>query len=72
MSNDRRMDKQDVICIYVQWNIAQPLKKWNNAIWSNMDGLKDIIMPNEVTEKDKYHVISLKHRILKNNTDEST
>ena len=37
-----------------------------------MDGLKDIIMPNEVTEKDKYHVISLKHRILKNNTDEST
>ena len=37
-----------------------------------MDGLRDIIMPNEVTEKDKYHVISLKHRILKNNTDEST
>ena len=26
---------------YIQWNITQPLKKWNNAICSDMDGPGD-------------------------------
>ena len=25
----------------MQWNTTQPLKKWNNAIWSNMDKSRD-------------------------------
>ena len=26
MSTDRRMDKEDVVHIYIQWNTTQPLK----------------------------------------------
>ena len=28
-------------CTYIQWNITQPLKKRNNAIWSNMHGSRE-------------------------------
>ena len=24
--------------MYIQWNITQPLREHNNAIWSGMDG----------------------------------
>ena len=34
------MDKED-ISTHIQWNIIQSLKEWNNAIYSNMDALKD-------------------------------
>ena len=27
--------------ICVQWNSTQPLKEWNNAIYTNMDGPRD-------------------------------
>ena len=26
---------------YIQWNITQPQKEWNDAICSNMDGPRD-------------------------------
>ena len=29
------------ICIYIQWNITQPLKKLNNAICSYMEEPRD-------------------------------
>ena len=40
--------------VYRQWNITQPQKEWNNAIWSNIDGPRD-----DHTEKDEYWMISL-------------
>ena len=38
-------------------------KERNNAICSNMDGLRD--MSEVKSEKDKYHMISLIYEILK-------
>ena len=48
---------------YIQWNITQPLKEWNNAICKNMDEPRDY-HTREVsqTEKDR-HMISLTSRI---------
>ena len=38
VSIDRRTEREDEARIYTQWNTAQPLRKWNFAICSNMDG----------------------------------
>ena len=55
-------------CIYIQWNITQPLKKHNEirpfeATW--MD--PEIII---LSQKDKYHTISLNTWNLKYDTNE--
>ena len=34
-----QIDEEDVV--HIQWSITQPLKEWNNAIHSNMDGPRD-------------------------------
>ena len=38
-------------------------KKWNNAIWCNMDGPRDYHTEWSQTEKDKYHMKSPTHGI---------
>ena len=39
-SIDRGMDKKR--CgTYIQWNITQPEKEWNDSIYSNIDGPRD-------------------------------
>ena len=45
---------------YIRWNITQPLKRMNHAIYSNMDG-PEVVILSEVTqtEKKKYHMTSL-------------
>ena len=44
---------------YKQWNSTQPLKKKelmpSEATWMNLE----IIISSEVSQKDKYHMISL-------------
>ena len=47
------MDKEDVVYIYIQWNITQPLKK-NNVIlfaatWMDLE----IIILREVSQKER-------------------
>ena len=42
MSIDRWMDKEDVVLIHIYNGILLSHKKeWNNAIYSNIDGLRD-------------------------------
>ena len=69
------MDKEDVVCVCVcvcvcvyiyiymqymyEWNITQPLKEWNNAIYSNMNGPRDYQTISEVLQRDKCQMISL-------------
>ena len=45
-------------------------KEWNNAICSNMDGLRGYHTKWSKSDKDKYHMISLICGILKNDTNE--
>ena len=55
------MDKEDVVCVYINNEILFKHKKvLNNAICSNMDGPTNYYT-NHVSqkEKDKYHMISL-------------
>ena len=63
------MDKEDVAHIYN--GILLSLKKeCNNAICSNMDGLRDYHTKRSKSDKDKYHMISLTCGILKNDANE--
>ena len=63
ISIERWMDKDDVYThthththTHTQWNITQPLKKWNIAICSNMDGPRDYHTKWSKPDKDKYHM----------------
>ena len=56
MSTDRGMDKEDVIHINNRILLSHK-KELNNAICSKMD--PEIIILSEVSQKDKYHLISL-------------
>ena len=49
----------------IQWNITQPLKEWNNAICSNVDGARDCHTEWSRTEKERYHMPSLIRGIYK-------
>ena len=54
------MDKQDVVLINIYNGIlANHEKKWNFAIYSNMDGPGGLYTNWIKTEKDKYCIISL-------------
>ena len=57
MSINRWMDKEDVAHIF-NGILLSHKKEWNNAICSNMDGPREIIVLSEVRqkEKDKYHM----------------
>ena len=39
---------------YIQWNTTQTLKRMNNAIYSNMDGLGVLLSEARQIEKEKY------------------
>ena len=73
MSIDRWMDIEDVVHIYNGMLLSYKKKKtkWNNAIFSDVDGPRDCqtewCIPQ--TESDKY-MISLICGILKNGTNE--
>ena len=55
---NRWMDKEDVV--YINNGILHSHKKErNNAICSNMDGLRDYHTKWSKSDKDKYHMISL-------------
>ena len=58
MSIDKGMVKEDVVYIY-KMEYYSIIKKWNNAIFSNMDGPRDY---HTKTEKEEYHT-SLIHAI---------
>ena len=62
MSIDRRMDKEDVVCIYIYIMEYYSAIKKNEImpfVATRMD--LEIIILSEIsqTEKDKYHMISL-------------
>ena len=54
----RRMDKENVVCIYHVILLSHK-REWNNAICSNTDGPRDYHTKWSKPEKDKYHMISL-------------
>ena len=56
MSINRGMDKEDVIHINNRILLSHK-KELDNAIYSKMD--PEIIILSEVSQKDKYHLISL-------------
>ena len=57
------MDKEHAVHIYS--GICN-LKEGNNAIYKNMNGPRDYhTKKKSQTEEDKYHMVSLKSRILK-------
>ena len=41
------------------YTYTQPCKECNNTIYSNMNGPRDYHTEWNMTEKDKYHMISL-------------
>ena len=45
-------------------------KEWNNSICSNMSGHRDHHTKWTMSDKDKYHTISLLCEILKSDTNE--
>ena len=44
---------------YIQRNITQPHKEWNNAICSSIEGSRDCHTAVSQTEKEEYHMILL-------------
>ena len=58
MSIDRWMNKEDVVYI-CNGILLSHKKEWKNAICSNTDGPRDYHNQWSMTEKDKYHMISL-------------
>ena len=69
MSIDRWVDKEDLVYIH-NGILVSHNKEWNNAICNNMNGSRDYHTKWSKSDKDKYHVISLICRILKNDTNE--
>ena len=53
---------EDVVHIY-NGILLNHKKEWNNAICSNMDATRDYHAKWTKSEKDKYHMISLKYGI---------
>ena len=55
------MDKDEVVYIYIQWNITQPIKKNDImpfvATWMELETL--ILSEVSQKEKDKHHMILL-------------
>ena len=48
------MDKENLHKrIYTQWNTTQPIKEWNNAIRSNMDGPRDYHTKQSKSERER-------------------
>ena len=62
------MDAEDVVHIYYGILLSYKIE-WNNAICRNMN-YRDSHTKWSKSEKDKYHMISLICRILKNDTNE--
>jgi len=64
------MDIEDVVHAHMAYYSA--IKKNEIMPFAAIQMDLDIIIPSEVsqTEKDKYHMLSLIHGILKNNTNE--
>ena len=62
------MDK-DVLQLY-SGTLLSHKKEVNNAICNNMDRPRDYQTLREVTQKDKYHMISFICGILKHGTNE--
>ena len=64
------MDIEDVVHTHMAYYSA--IKKNEIMPFAAIHMDLDIIIPSEVsqTEKDKYHMLSLIHGILKNNTNE--
>ena len=50
--------------IYIQQNIIQPYKGWNNATCCNMDGPRYYYTKWSKSDKDKYHMY---HQYMKSN-----
>ena len=66
MSTNRGMNKEYVLHIYIERCIykkdikaIKAIKRWNNAICSNMDGPRDCHTDWSWLEKDKYYLIPL-------------
>ena len=53
----RRRKKEKENVVHAQWNVSHK-KEWNDAIYSNMDGLGGHDAKWNKLEKDKYCVIS--------------
>ena len=62
------MDKEDVLQLY-SGTLLSHKKEVNNAICNNMDRPRDYQTLREVTQKDKYHMISFICGILKYETN---
>ena len=56
---DRGMEKEDVVHIY-DGILLSHKKEQNNAICSNTDATRDYHTKGSESEKDKYHMLSLK------------
>ena len=61
------MDKEDGVRIHSEVSLSQ--RRMNNAICSNTDGPRDVIL-SEVSQTEKYHMISLICGIKRNDTNE--
>ena len=62
------MDKEDVVCVYINNEILFKHKKeLNNAICSNMDGPRDYHTKWIKSEKDKYKCITYMWNLKKKN-----
>ena len=59
ISINRWMDKEDMVHIY-NWIQLGHKKEQNNAICSNTDATRDYHTKGSESEKDKYHMLSLK------------
>ena len=65
MSNERWMDKENVVLIY-DGVLLSHQKEWNNAICRNMNGPRhDHAEWSKPDRKDKYHMIPFIYGILK-------
>ena len=69
MSTNRWMDKEEVGYTYV-YSVEYYSAIKNNAICSNMDRPRDYHTRWSKPDKNKYHMLLLKCRILKKNTNE--
>ena len=61
---------------HLQWNTAQPLKEWNNAICSNIDGPRDYHVLSEVSQTEtnitRYSLYDTNELICETETDSQT
>ena len=70
MSTNGVMDKENVVCMH-NGRLLSHKKEWNNATCSSMDGPGDYHTKwSKSNRQKKYHMISLKCGILKNDISE--